>query len=142
MSSTGVTTTVPRTTALHVALWIVQLLLAVAFGMAGVMKSTQPIANLAAAMGWPGDVPAALVRFIGVSELAGAIGLVLPTATRIRPLLTPLAALGLVVVMVLAMMFHVSRGEWQALPFNAVLGGLAAFVAWGRLRKVAILPRA
>jgi len=136
------TTTVSGSTALHVTLWIVQLLLAVAFGMAGVMKSTQPIADLAAAMVWPGDLPAVLVRFIGVSELAGALGLVLPAATRIRPLLTPLAAIGLVVVMVLASLFHISRGEWFALPINFALGGLAAFVAWGRLRKVPIPPRA
>ena len=93
-------------------------------------------------MGWPGDLPPALVRFIGASELAGALGLVLPSATRIRPLLTPLAAMGLVIVMLLAALFHISRGEWLALPINAVLGGLAAFVAWGRLRKAPIFPHA
>ena len=118
-----------------------QLLLAAAFGMAGVMKSTMPMADLTAAMGWPGDVPPTLVRFIGASELAGALGLVLPSATRIRPLLTPLAAIGLVIVMVLAALFHVSRGEAFALPVNIVLGGLAAFVAWGRLRRAPIFPR-
>ncbi len=134
-------TTLPGSTAIHVTLWIVQLLLAAAFGMAGVMKATQPIADLATALGWPGDLPAGLVRFIGASELAGALGLVLPSATRIRPLLTPLAAIGLVIVMVLAAVFHVSRGEWFALPSNVVLGGLAAFVAWGRLRKAPIFPR-
>src|SRR5262245_22830625 len=83
------------------ALWTVQVLLAIAFGMAGVMKATQPIEVLAAQMVWPGDVPSALVRFIGVSELLGGIGLVLPAATRIQPRLTPLAAVGLVVVMIL-----------------------------------------
>jgi putative oxidoreductase len=135
-------TTVPGSTAINVTLWIVQLLLAVAFGMAGIMKSTQPIAELTAAMGWPGDLPPVVVRFIGASELAAALGLVLPSATRIRPLLTPLAAMGLVIVMLLAALFHISRGEWGALPVNVVLGGLAAFVAWGRLRKAPIFPRA
>jgi uncharacterized membrane protein YphA (DoxX/SURF4 family) len=128
-------------TALHVTLWTAQLLLALAFGMAGIMKSTQPVAELAVAMSWTGDVPAPLVRFIGASELAAALGLVLPAATRIRPLLTPLAAIGLALVMVLASLFHISRGEWFALPLNLVLGSLAAFVAWGRLRKVPIFPR-
>ena len=141
MASTLSRVTPSGSTALHVTLWMAQLLLALAFGMAGIMKSTQPVAELAVAMSWTGDVPAALVRFIGASELAAALGLVLPAATRIRPLLTPLAAIGLAMVMVLASLFHISRGEWFALPLNLVLGSLAAFVAWGRLRKVPIFPR-
>ena len=95
MSSTLSRVTPSGSTALHVTLWMAQLLLALAFGMAGIMKSTQPVAELAVAMSWTADVPAALVRFIGASELAAALGLVLPAATRIRPLLTPLAAIGL-----------------------------------------------
>ena len=126
----------------NAALWTVQVLLAGAFGLAGVMKTAMPVADLAAQMVWPGDLPPALVRFIGTSELAAALGLILPAALRIRPVLTPLAAAGLVVVMVLAAGFHLSRGELQALPINVVLGALAAFVAWGRLRKVPIPPRA
>jgi len=127
--------------ALRIGLWVAQIVLAVMFGMAGVMKSTMPIAELAEKMGWPGAIPPALVRFIGVSELAAAIGMVLPAATRIRPQLTPLAAAGLVVVMVLAVLFHLSRGELGALPFNFGLGALAAFVAWGRWKKAPIQPR-
>lgn len=117
---------------LNVALWIVQLLLAAAFGMAGVMKSTQPLDALGQNMAWVRDVPPAMVRFIGISELAGALGVVLPWATGIRPMLTPLAAAGLLVIMLLASAFHLSRGELGALPFNAILGAMAAFVAWGR----------
>lgn len=127
--------------ALVVTLWVVQVLLAVAFGMAGVMKSTMPIADLAQNMGWPGVVPAALVRLIGVAELSGALGMILPAATRIRPALTPIAGLGLVLVMLLAAAFHLSRGEAQLVPINVVLGSLAAFVAWGRLRKAPIAAR-
>jgi uncharacterized membrane protein YphA (DoxX/SURF4 family) len=126
---------------LHIALWVAQVLLAAAFGMAGVMKSTQPIAELAAKLVWPGVVPAALVRFIGISELAAAIGLVLPAATRIRPGLTPLAALGLIVMMTLAAGFHVSRGEFTALPINLAFAALAGFVAWGRGRRAPIAAR-
>ena len=84
------------------------------------------------------QVPLALVRFIGISELLGAVGLILPALTKIKPLLTPLAALGLLTIMILAMGFHVSRGEAGTLPFNIVLGGLAAFVAWGRTSKAPI----
>ncbi len=124
---------------MNILLWLVQLVLAAAFGMAGFMKSTQPVdALVQAGIGWASQVPLPLVRFIGVAELAGAIGLILPAATKIKPTLTPLAALGLLTIMILAMAFHVSRGEAQALPINMVLGGLAAFVAWGRTKKVPI----
>ncbi len=124
-----------------VLLWVAQVLLAAAFGMAGVMKSTMPIVDLAQAMKWPGEVPPALVRFIGLSELAGAIGLVLPAITRIKPGLTPLAASGLVLVMILAAIFHITRGELAMLPGPIVLGLLAAFVAWGRSTRAPIAAR-
>jgi uncharacterized membrane protein YphA (DoxX/SURF4 family) len=124
---------------MHILLWVVQILLACAFGMAGVMKSTQPVEALVqGGIAWAGQMPLAMVRFIGVSELLGAIGLILPAATKIKPLLTPLAALGLLTIMILAMAFHLSRGEVQATPINIVLGGLAAFIAWGRTKKAPI----
>ncbi len=125
----------------NITLWGAQVLLAVAFGMAGFMKTTLPIADLAEKMVWPGALPPALVRFIGVSELAAALGLILPAATRIKPVLTPLAGVGLVIVMVLASIFHAMRGELGALPMNFAFGALAAFVAWGRFRKAPIAPR-
>ena len=81
------------------------------------------------------------VRFIGVVEVLGALGLILPAATRIQPKLTPLAALGLFTVMVLAMITHITRGEFGAIGVNVVLGGLAAFIAWGRLSKAPVQPR-
>ncbi len=118
---------------MHILLWVVQLLLACAFGMAGFMKSTQPSRRARAGRYRVGRrrCPLPMVRFIGISELLGALGLILPAATKIKPSLTPLAALGLLTIMILAMGFHLSRGEAQALPINMVLGGLAAFVAWG-----------
>jgi putative oxidoreductase len=125
----------------NIALWLAQGLLALLFGMAGVMKTTQPIAELAQTLPWAGDVPAGLVRFIGAAELAGALGMILPTATRIAPRLTPLAAIGLALVMVLAAAFHLTRSEASALPINLALGGLALFVAWGRFKKVPIAAR-
>ena len=123
------------------SLWVVQALLALAFGAAGVMKLFLPIPDLAAQLGWPGDVPSPLVRFIGLAELSAAVGLVLPSALRVRPSLTPLAAAGLVAVMVLAAGFHLSRGEASLTPINVGLGALAAFVAWGRTRIAPIEPR-
>jgi putative oxidoreductase len=124
---------------MHILLWVVQVLLAGAFGVAGVMKSIQPVdALVQGGMAWAGEMPLAMVRFIGISELLGAVGLILPAATKIKPSLTPLAALGLLTIMILAMAFHLSRGEVQATPINIVLGGLAAFVAWGRSGKAPI----
>lgn len=127
---------------MRIALWTVQVLLALAFLGAGTMKLTSPIPDLlAAGMWYADDAGGWLIRFIGLSELLGAVGLVLPAATRILPWLTPLAGAGLATVMVLAMGTHASAGEWGALPVNAVLGGLAAFVAWGRAVKAPIPPR-
>lgn len=127
--------------ALHIGLWVVQVLLGLAFTMAGIMKATQPLEALGAGMPWVSRVPGALVRFIGVSELLGGLGLILPSATRILPVLTPAAAGGLVVVMILAAGHHAMYGEWAAIPINVVMGGLAAFVLWGRLRAAPIAPR-
>ena len=123
----------------HIGLWVAQILLAGGFGMAGFMKLATPYADLAQKMAWARHTPEALVKFIGVTELAGTLGLILPAATRIRPFLTPLAASCLVVLMVLAIGLHVSIGEVPA-P-NFVLGGIAALVAWGRWRKAPIPSR-
>ena len=133
----AVSTTIPssthttsRNTGLHIGLWVAQIALALAFGMAGFTKVSTPIAELAQMMPFVADTPAALVRFIGVAELAGALGLLLPGMTRIKPSLTAWAALGLVVVMGLAALLHLSRGELGAVPVNLVL------VTWGRFRAV------
>ena len=127
--------------ALHVTLWIVQCLLGAMFIAVGTMKATQPIATLANALRWPAEVPAALVRFIGVAEFLGGLGLILPAATRIKPMLTPLAGLGLATAMMFAVIFHISHGEFGAVGAPLVLGCLAAFVAWGRATKASIAPR-
>ena len=126
---------------LHIALWVVQGLLAAAYLMAGSMKLTQPIADLAVKMNWVNHTPAGLVRFIGAAELTGMLGLILPSVTRIKPVLTPLAAGALVVVMAMAAAFHVYIGEPQMMVPSLVLGALAAFVAWGRFKKAPIQPR-
>jgi putative oxidoreductase len=126
---------------LHIALWGVQGLLAATFISTGLMKATSPVAQLQANMPWVSGTMGQLVRFIGTVELLGALGLILPAATRIKPWLTPLAALGLTTVMVLAAATHVARGEFSLLGGTVILGGLAAFVAWGRFRKAPIPAR-
>src|SRR5690606_21188374 len=95
----------------NVFLWIGQLILAGMFLMAGYMKTFVPIPELSQVIPMAGEMPG-LTRFIGVSELAGGIGLLLPAALRILPQLTIAAAYALGVVMVLAILFHIQRGEY------------------------------
>jgi uncharacterized membrane protein len=115
-----------------VALWVVQVLLAASFLAAGVLHGFQ-YERARAQLKWPTAVPRGLMTFIGVSEILGAVGLILPAVTRILPWLTPLAALGLAIIMVLAIGFHVTRREYPNVVFNVVLLVLAAFVAYGRI---------
>jgi uncharacterized membrane protein YphA (DoxX/SURF4 family) len=116
---------------MNIALWIVQIVLALMFLMAGMTKPFQ-YDKAKASMPWVNDTSKGLVTFIGLPELLGAIGLILPSATGISPWLTPLAAAGLSVVMILAAVFHVKRSEQQAIVFNVVLLLFSAFVAYGR----------
>ncbi|TNE46178.1 MAG: DoxX family protein [Deltaproteobacteria bacterium] len=124
---------------MNIALWILQSLLAIAFVMAGGMKIVTPIDQLVKnGMLFAQDVPVWLVRFIGVSEVAGALGLILPAALKIQPKLTPVAAALLSLVMILALGTHVMRGEMAAIGAPIVLALLSAFVAWGRFVKAPI----
>jgi putative oxidoreductase len=123
----------------RIALWSAQIILAIVFALAGGMKAFTPAAELAkTANGFP--LP--LLRFIGIAELAGSIGLILPALTRIVPVLTPLAASGLVIVMTLAAGLHAVRGELGELALVVVLGALAWLVAWGRFKRAPIARRA
>lgn len=123
---------------METVLWIVQILLALAFVMAGILKLTQPIAKLEERMTWITSInPRSRVRVIGALELLGGIGIILPAVTGILPQLTPLAAGGLVLTMIGAVVLHVIRQDSVAhyLP-SIVLGLLAAFVLYGRLVAV------
>ena len=120
-----------------VALWIVQVLLALTFVAAGVMKVAQSRERLETTLPWVGDFSTPTVRFIGVAEILGGLGLVLPAATGIAPVLTPIAAIGLAVTMALAAVVHARRGEQRMIPVNVVLLVLAVVVAWGRLGPLA-----
>lgn len=131
---------VKRSKTWHVALWILQVLVGGMFLAVGLMKTLTPLAELAKAMPLASEMPG-LLRFIGISEVAGGLGLLLPAALRIRPRLTIFAAGALTVVMVLAVIYHLSRGEFSAIGTGMVLGILAALIAWGRLYKAPIAPR-
>ncbi len=123
---------------MNIALWIVQGLLALAFLMAGGMKVMQSKEKLAESMAWVNDFSANTVKLIGVLEILGAIGLIAPQATGILPILTPLAAVGLALVMIGAAITHLRRGEMPMIGINAVLLILALFVAYGRFVLVPV----
>lgn len=120
---------------MHIALWIAQVVLFVAFAGVGAMQLAKPIPELARTMPWVGRASPLFVRVIGAVEVAGAVGLVGPASLRIKPMLTAWSAAGLAIVMALAVAQHVYNGELGVLPLNGVLGALAIFVAWGRSRR-------
>lgn len=127
--------------ALRISLWTAQSLLFFVFTAAGLAKLLTPIPELAAMMPWAGQYSEAFVRVIGLVDLAGGIGILLPALTRILPRLTVLAALGCSVLQVFALVFHFSRGEAPVTPLNVVLLALSLFVLWGRSSKAPIAPR-
>jgi len=117
---------------MDVAVWVLQVLLALAFLLAGVMKSTQPRQKLATNMGWVEDFSDNTVRTVGALELLAGIGLLLPAVTGVATVLVPLAAVGLALLMLLAALTHRRRGEPQMIGINAVLLLIAVVVAWAR----------
>jgi len=110
--------------------------------MAGGMKLLTPMDELVSQMPASAEIPVGLVRFIGLSEVLAGLGLILPSALRILPGLTPLAAVGLIVVMLLAAGYHLSKGEFSGIAVNALFAGAAAFIAWARYVKFPITSRA
>lgn len=118
--------------AVSVFLWVIQIVLAVMFLAAGLMKATKPKAELREKLAFVDDFSASTVKFIGITQVLAAIGLILPAVTGIATFLTPLAATGLVITMLLAIGVHIKRGEYPNIVVNVVLLILAGLVAWGR----------
>jgi uncharacterized membrane protein YphA (DoxX/SURF4 family) len=118
---------------MNIALWIVQGLMAAMFLMAGSMKATQPKEKLAPKLPWVNDYSALSVKLIGISQILGAIGLIVPWATGIIPILTPAAAIGLALIMLLAAIYHFGKGEYKEIGVNVFMLALLVFVAYGRL---------
>jgi len=132
--------TVGTSKALRVGLWVVQGLLFVTFVGTAVWKVATPLPTLAGMIPWAGQVSPAFLYFTAAADLAGGLGVLLPSLTRIKPGLAVVAALGCVALQASAIVFHLSRGEAANTPFNVLLVALSIFVAWGR-RKARIPPR-
>lgn len=125
---------------MNIVLWIVQGLLAAMFLMAGFMKLSQPKDQLKEKIGdWVDGFSDSSIKAIGLLEILGAIGLILPMVTGIAPILTPLAAAGLILTMIGAIIVHVNRKEMKALPMNFILLALAAFVVVGRFMIIPVM---
>ena len=117
---------------MNIILWVVQVLLAGMFGMAGIMKTFQT-AKAKEQMPWAKNRSDTFVRFVGVVELLGALGLFLPLMTGILPWLTPLAAAGLAAIQLLAIFTeHLPKKEYNVIPINILLLALSIFVVAGR----------
>ncbi|HSL43969.1 MAG TPA: DoxX family protein [Anaerolineales bacterium] len=117
---------------MNIALWVVQILLAAMYGMAGIMKTFQT-AKAKEQLPWAKHRSDGFVRFVGISELLGGLGLILPLVTGILPSLTVLAAIGLILIQLLAIFTeHLPKKEYNVIPINIVLVALAVFVVIGR----------
>ena len=126
------------------ALWTSQVLWGVFFSVTGFGKilcyKPEIWQRTLPQVAWFSAVPQYLFVMIGVCEFLGGVGLILPAMTGVKPKLTPFAAFGLTLVMILAAIFHLRRAEYNFLPINLGLGGVAAFIAYGRLWVRPIAP--
>jgi hypothetical protein len=129
-----------RSKAMHVILWIAQAILAVTLIWAGAMKLFQPADKLAGMWPWTAG-NAGLVKLTGILDLLAGIGLVLPAWLRIQPRLTIYAAYGTLLLMIAAIIFHITRGEASQIGVNIFFAVFAVFIAWGRQKKAPITPK-
>ena len=117
---------------MNIVLWVVQVLLAGMYGMAGIMKTFQTT-KAKEQLPWAKNRSDTFVRFVGIAELLGALGLFLPLLTGVLPWLTPLAAVGLTIIQLLAIFTeHLPKKEYNVIPINMVLLALSIFVVAGR----------
>ena len=115
-----------------IALWVAHILLAAMYGMAGIMKTFQT-AKAKEQLSWAKNRSDGFVRFVGISELLGALGLTLPLVTGILPWLTILAAVGLILIQLLAIFTeHLPKKEYNVIPINIVLIAISVFIILGR----------
>lgn len=117
---------------MNIVLWVIAALVAAGFLFSGVFKLVLPHDKYVAAQPWAADAPPWGPTAIGVLEVFGAVGVVVPAAVDVAPVLVPLAATGLALVMVGAVVMHLRRREFAALAPSGVLLILAAVLAWGR----------
>lgn len=127
--------------ALRIGLWCAQGIVFALFTLFGCMKLLLPVQQLADMWVWPGQIPVWILYATGILDVAGGVGVLLPSLLRVRPRLSVLAALGCAALQIAAILFHVSRGEAAVIWLNLILLALSAFVAWGRARRVPVSPR-
>lgn len=119
-----------------IAGWIAQAVLAAGFIWAGLTKLLLPIEKLSAMWPWTGQLPLPLVKLTGVVDLAGGLGLILPSLLRIKPRLTVFTAICIIALMVAASIFHITRGEASLIGVNIFFAVVALFIVWGRWKDV------
>ena len=119
---------------MHTTLWVLQIILGLYFMTLGIMHFIRP-PNLPQLMSWFYELSPMLHYFSGSAEILGSLGLILPGLTKVQTRLTPLASIGLALLMVGAAGYHIIRGEIQNLPTNIVLFSIASYIAYGRWNK-------
>jgi len=115
-----------------IALWVTQIILAVCFIWGAAMKLFLPIEKLSAMWPWAGEISPVLVRTTGVLDLLAGIGIIIPTIFRIYSKIVTLTAIGIIILMFSASIFHICRGEASQIGINIFIAVLAIFVFWGR----------
>ncbi|MEZ7125324.1 DoxX family protein [Nonomuraea sp. AD125B] len=134
----------PTRFTLNGVLWALQAVFGFFFAGSGFGKVLLYDAALYAeaprAVAWYAAVPQSLIVFIGICEVLGGVGLILPAMAKVKPVLTPLAGAGLTLTMILAAGFHIVRGEYALVPANLLLGGASALIAAGRWRLRPVAP--
>lgn len=126
---------------LNILLWTAQVIVALMFFFGFYAKVIQPVEETAQMMPWVVEQPG-LATFTGIVDLLGTLGLLLPALLKIKPKLTIYAAYGGILLMLAATVFHVMRGEMEAIGMNFILIAMLVFIIWGRTKKVPILPKA
>ena len=126
---------------INTLIWAAQWLLAITLIWSGLTKLLTPVNELAEMWPWVQQTPVLLVRFTGFVDMLGALGLLLPSLLRLKPNLTPFAAVLLIVLMICAAIFHILRGEVSQTGVNAVFALIAAFIAWGRFTRSKITAK-
>jgi len=118
---------------MNIILWALQVFLAFSFGYSGIMKSFQSREKLVS-IGQTGveDLSYSAIRFIGITETIGALGIIIPWATGIVPVLTPITAICFAIIMILAMQIHYKRKEFKSVALNVMLFCISVFVAYMR----------
>ena len=124
----------------NVLLWVLQVVFGIYFVLVGISHFIVP-EGLPAQMEWMYELSDTLHIIVGIAEIAGGLGLILPSLTRIRPELTVYAAGGLVLVMIGAVIYHAGRGEAQSIVTNVVIAAIVAFIGYGRWKLEPIEAR-